>query len=261
MYSILYLLYISSVIASLTYSLGTLFYGSPIPITSFKRFGHKMILDAIYADIWVNLFFFIINIINQIQSSLGYSWSIFYLDIGMLNLQLIYTINAFKLWYVSLSALVSYIRFPTYLINVLGPLLQYISFLTDILFSLAIYLEFGIFIEGSYMTLIAIGVLLMSLPFRMGKGIGGYLIGFAIVFYIGFPYLPVLISGASPSVYNLVVHNLQLSLAEISLNFPILVYSFVILPIVYIGILMGFSFILGSFISGYLSRLPISIDI
>jgi len=262
MYSPFYILYLAMIVSSLTYTIGALFYGSPIPIYSFKRLGRKMITDAIYVAVWINIFDFVINLINQIQSILGANWNAFYLDMGFLQLQLIYNINGLKLLYAIISAVISYLRVPSFLANFIVPILDYISFLTDVLLILIFYTQLGIFIQNYYIILIAIGLLLMSFPFRMGRGIGSLLISSAIVFYIGYPLLPILISSSGGSQYqNILLQNLSLAVAEISGDIPLLIYAYIIVPIVYISILAGFSIVLENFLGGNIGKLPFPLEI
>ncbi|MEM3802577.1 MAG: hypothetical protein QW183_07080, partial [Saccharolobus sp.] len=252
MYSPLYILYLAMTIDSLTYSLGALLYGSPIPIYSIKRLGQKMITDAIQVAIWANLFYFIINLINQIQSYVGANWNVFYSVGYLLELQLSIYINAFKTLYTVLDTVISYFRLNIIFSPLILPLLQYATFLTDLAMLLSFYIDLGILIQSAYEIFISIGILLMALPFRIGKGIGSLLISSTIIFYIGLPILPLLILSAAPTNLNTLLSE-YFSLGEqiVIADIPLLVYAYIVLPVIYISILAGFSAILSSFLSGY----------
>jgi hypothetical protein len=128
---------------------------------------------------------------------------------------------------------------------------------TILTISYLVYQNVGIFI--------ALGILFLSLPFRIGRSIGGALIGFAVVFYIGLPYLPNFLTGLGVNVLNPPV--VSSNNANDILNFlateaiPFYVEGTVVLPVAYLTILSGLSIGLGSAISGYSSRLPIPIEI
>ncbi|WP_338599200.1 DNA import protein CedA [Sulfolobus tengchongensis] len=261
-YSPFEILYLAIVIDSLSYSLGAILYGSPIPVRAVKDMGYKMILNSLYVAVLSNIFGFIISLVNQLQTVLGVSWNVFYLDIGLLQVQMVTALNMAKIIYVVIATILYYSRISTILSSFITPILQYISFLTDLLILLNFYMNLGAFIQTSYMLLIAIGVLLMSLPFQMGKGIGSLLIAFTIVFYIGFPLLPILISSTSPlQSQNLIFQDIALQTEEFFGDIPALSYSFIIVPLTYIGVLAGFSIVLESFIGGYAGKLPIPIEI
>lgn len=262
MYSSFEILYLAIVIDSLSYTIGTLLYGSPIPVRGLKEMGHKMIVNSIYVAVLANIFGLLLSILSQLQKILGVNWSIFYLDIGLLQIQTSVAINMGKFLYGIIVLIFYYFKVPSQFYSLVTPLLQYISFLTDILILLNFYMDLGLFIHSSYMVLIAIGILLMALPFQMGKGIGAMLIAFTIVFYVGLPLLPILISNSSPlQNQNFVLQDIALQTEEFYAQIPALFYSFILIPLTYMGVLAGFSFILQSFIGGYIGKLPIPVEI
>lgn len=146
------------------------------------------------------------------------------------------------------------------------PLLQFSAFITDIILLIQFIIDLGIFIQNSYMLLIAIGVLLISLPFRMGKGIGGTLISSSMVFYVGLPYLPIFMqnmTGVYPQVQlqSITINELSTLVETIVGIIPSLIITFIIIPILYISILAGLSIGLGNTIGGTSGRLPFPLDL
>ncbi|ACP35551.1 conserved hypothetical protein [Sulfolobus islandicus L.S.2.15] len=262
-YSPFYILYIAMNIATLTYTIGSLFYGLPIPIYGLKKWGPRMMSDAIYAAVWINIYGVIIFAIGQIQSLLGVDWSSFFSSILQLQANMFSALIQVK----SIYYIITTEKISMALALLADPLLQFSSFITDIIFLLQFFIDLGEFIQQSYMILIAIGILLLSLPFRIGKGIGGTLISSAITFYIGLPYLPVFIQEMSST--SLAQIGSQLStitdvntlVATIAGIVPELVIIFIIIPMLYLSILAGISLGLGNAIGGSSGRVPFPLDL
>jgi len=260
-YSPFYILYIAINISALTYVLGSLFYGLPIPLYGLKKWGPKMMSDAIYAAVWINIYGFIISFLNQLQTMLGINWDYFYNLLVNLEVQLFYLMTTLKsIYYIVINAQLSAAA------TLFIPLLQFSAFITDIILLIQFIIDLGIFIQNSYMLLIAIGVLLISLPFRMGKGIGGTLISSSMVFYVGLPYLPIFMknmTGMYPQVQlqSITINELSTLVETIVGIIPSLIITFIIIPILYISILAGLSIGLGNTIGGTSGRLPFPLDL
>lgn len=260
-YSPFYILYIAINVASLTYVLGSLFYGFPIPIYGLKKWGPRMMSDAIYAGVWVNIYGFIITFINQIQGLLGIDWNTFYALLTNLEVQMFDDMTILKSMYYILTVTRASAAAP-----ILAPILQFSSFLSDIIFLTQFLIDLGIFIQATYMLLISIGILLLSLPFRMGKGIGGTLIASTMIFYVGLPYLPVFVNNIASLLPQVELQSLSVTelnyLTETIIGVvPSLIISYIILPIIYLSILAGLSLGLGNAIGGSSGKLPFPLDL
>ncbi|AOL15800.1 hypothetical protein BFU36_02610 [Sulfolobus sp. A20] len=258
-YSPFYILFLSMNIATLTYILGALFYGLPIPVYGVKKWGPRMISDAIYAGVWINIYGLIIVLANELQNLLGVNWSIFYTYLTNLEAQAFYLMFELKSIYYTLVNIKAAAAAPVFI-----PLLQFSSFISDIVFLLQFIIDIGEFVQNSFMILIAIGILLLSLPFRIGKGIGGSLISSSIVFYIGLPYLPIFMQNIySPptQLQYIPVSDLNVVIETIVGLVPSLVMAFIIIPIIYISILAGLSIGLGNAIGGSGGKIPFPIDL
>jgi len=261
-YSPFYILYIAMNIATLTYTIGSLFYGLPIPIYGLKKWGPRMMSDAIYAAVWINIYGVIIFAIGQIQSLLGVDWSSFFSSILQLQANMFSALIQVK----SIYYIITTEKISMALALLADPLLQFSSFITDIIFLLQFFIDLGEFIQQSYMILIAIGILLLSLPFRIGKGIGGTLISSQLPLY-RFAVLPVFIQEMSST--SLAQIGSQLStitdvntlVATIAGIVPELVIIFIIIPMLYLSILAGISLGLGNAIGGSSGRVPFPLDL
>ncbi|WP_338601049.1 DNA import protein CedA [Sulfolobus tengchongensis] len=262
-YSPFYILYIAINIAGLTYALGALFYGLPIPIYGLKKWGPKMMSDAIYAAVWINIYGAVISVIGKLQSLLGVSWTTFYSSILQLQVQMFNALIQIK----SVYYIITTVKISMALALLADPVLQFSSFVTDIIFLLQFFIDLGEFIQSTFMILIAIGILLLSLPFRIGKNIGGTLISSSIVFYIGLPYLPIFMQNMSSSTLSQMeaqlssIANLNTLIETVAGIVPELVIAFIIVPMLYLSILAGLSLGLGTAIGGSSGRMPFPLDL
>ncbi len=247
-------------LAVLTYFIGTLIMGLPIPVYGLKKWGPKLISDGIYSAVLVNLFELILYVSQEISSVLGASWVNFYQWIYQVIAQ---ELNIFFLVKVLYAA--AYASEDPALTALMSPLLFLFSLITGLLTTMETILIISYVVLNESGLFIAMGIMLMALPFRIGRSIGGALIGFAVVFYIGLPYLPNFLSGLGMNILTVTYSNTSntqdIVTQLITYIIPYYVESTVILPSAYITILSGLSIGLGSAISGYSSRLPIPIDI
>ncbi len=175
----------------LTYYLGVLIYSLPIPIYSLKKWGPMMIRDSILVFILLVSIDFIKKSITSIADLMGSSWTGFYtwndatLDfLAEQRLMLIVYYTAFR----ALKAIILYG-------DILGPLIRLVSYNIIFLYTIRFL---GYFFQTYWFPLIAMGIMLIALPFRIGRSAGAWLIAIAITFYIGLPLLPVFIQLATP---------------------------------------------------------------
>ncbi|AWR94373.1 DNA import protein CedA [Acidianus brierleyi] len=260
MFNSFYFLGIAFNLAILTYFIGVLLMGSPIPVYGIKKWGPKLISDGIYSAVLVNSFEAILYFSQQISNIIGSNWTSFYNWIYQVIAQELEIYTLIR----TLYATISISQDPAVSIF-LSPLTIFFSFLTGLIATMETILTISYLVNENVGIFIALGILFLSLPFRIGRSIGGALIGFAVVFYIGLPYLPNFLTGLGVNVLNPPAVNSN-SASDI-LNFlateaiPFYVEGTVVLPAAYLTILAGLSIGLGSAISGYSSRLPIPIEI
>jgi hypothetical protein len=175
----------------LTYYMGVLIYSLPIPIYSLKKWGPMMIRDSILVFILLVSLDFLRKSITNIASLIGSNWTGFYswndatLEfLAEQRLMLIMYYTAFR----ALKAIILYG-------DILGPLIRLVSYNIIFLYSIRFL---GYFFQTYWFTLIAMGIMLIALPFRIGRSAGAWLIAIAVTFYIGLPLLPVFIQLATP---------------------------------------------------------------
>ncbi|MEM0453539.1 MAG: carboxypeptidase-like regulatory domain-containing protein [Sulfolobales archaeon] len=189
------LLLIAFDLAILTYNLGVVLYSLPIPLKSVKRWGTNLIIDGISTSILISSFTLILGLANLLQSLLNADWNAYFTWVGS---RIAMVFSAFSaLTYIS-GLIKSYTSILSSPINIV------LGYLSAAFSALRLLAFLGSFILNYYRYLIVLGVLLYSLPMRIGKNAGAYLIAMSLVFYIGLPLMPAF------------VENFQASLSDIS---------------------------------------------
>jgi hypothetical protein len=200
------LLIIGYKLSLLTFSIGTLIYALPVPWRGLKIWGPRLVWDSISAFIFLSIYYVLLEISNKIPMLLGGSWA--YLISWMKSL-IAFTLSLKEIVIIAYTAA-----------KALGPLKMLSSLLWPIdrlsnvlwIFLASVY-GLSIFIKSYCFVLLALGIVLYAIPFRLGRSAGSWLIAFALVFNAGLPLLPNFVSsfyqtgqkGVSPIVnYGLV---------------------------------------------------------
>ncbi len=169
----------------LTYYLGVLVYALPIPWYGVKKWAPLLIVDGIFSAILVFGFNLIIQAVNYIFSILGLSWNNLMLWLNT-TISSVFILIFFIQLLGSMLSKLSFGLIP----NFLGPLYSILSYSLTSLFLIQFI---SLIIRLHYTKLIALGVMLFAIPFRIARTAGAILISFSIVFYIGLPLLPIFI--------------------------------------------------------------------
>ncbi len=178
-------------LAVLSYYLGVLIYALPIPWYGIKRWGPLLIIDGIFSAILIFSFNILIQAVNYIFSTLNLSW------------------NDFIAW---TNAVISSIFSLMFFIQLVGNMLTRLSLgfipnffrplyslLSYSLTSLLLIQLIAMIIRLHYTKLIALGIALFAVPFRIARTAGAILISFSIVFYLGLPLLPLFVQSFAQS--------------------------------------------------------------
>ena len=269
MFSETELLLIAQSLSILTYMLGVVVYALPIPVSGLKRWAPRLVSDGIYALILVTIYNIIVSVTDQLQVELTGSWNS-YIDWINNTMSTITTIYQYILLIIGALSTIPYAGtliqavFPTWVVgSVLSGTLSFLSTLELI----------SLFIYNNYRILIALGITLFALPFRIGRAIGASLIASSVVFYIGLPYMPTFLLnlGLSPvNPHNIYVPPDQQITNTTVINTFQLIYQYVVPsvigyvifgPLIYLSILAGLSVGLANMIAGYGGRLPFPLDV
>ncbi|ARM75951.1 DNA import protein CedA [Acidianus manzaensis] len=253
------ILLLSSSLASLTYFLGTLIMALPIPLYGIKKWGTRLITDGIYSAIWINIYGTIISVMQYINSLLGVSWSYYYQWIYAVLVEEVDLYAIIRTVYVAAS-----ISQDPALTVFLAPLSFIFSFLTGLITTTETLLVISNVVYEYAPVFVVLGILFLSIPFRIGRSVGGSLIAFGVVFYSALPYLPQFLTSLGINILNISVSGNDITNTVnflITQAIPLLVEGTLVFPIAYLIILSGITIGLGSAITGYSSRMPIPIEI
>jgi len=222
---VIYLLLISSALGILTYVLGALIYALPIPIRGLKRWAPLLISDGILVFTLSMTFSLILWLMDYVYSVIGVSRESLVKDIILIAK----SISRLYMSLMLLKKLISLVS-SSYLLGKLGGnviavlfsllglawplqsvLLQPMLDLILGMLRLGVYLWTSLYILSKFGELlsplmIAIGIVMLALPFRVGRLAGANLIGFSISAYVVTPLvipLVQLIISYNPSLLHL----------------------------------------------------------
>ena len=280
---LIYVMYLSS----LTYFLGVLFYALPIPVEGVKRWAPTLIKDSIYSLVWLSIYNDVINLANYILHKIlnlswtGYFGSIYLMSTGVtaqfVALEIIKSITmpvtsimSFFLKSSSTTTATTTSNGISSLVSSLtGNSLNILIHQTQtIMMSLYFIIILSDVIYYGMPWLLSLGVLLMSLPFRIGRSVGATLISTVLVFYIGLPGMASLMNfiylqgfgafGISILIFTLasIVFS-SAGLTNILLVLPIEYVSFVVAPMAYITTLIIISLGLDRVIAESANQFPL----
>ncbi len=177
------LLTIAFYLSVLTYYLGVLFYMLPIPFYGVKKWAPQLMIDGVFSAILVFSYQFLVWLIDYLGSILGADWNYYnnWLagEIGSL-ISLMLTLKAIG---ISLSS----IGLQFLANGLVSPLL---SSLTYILLFIMVYTSIASILTILAPTLIALGILLHSIPFRLTRSSGATIIAIVIIFSTAAPLMP-----------------------------------------------------------------------
>ena len=180
----------------LTFYIGALIYALPIPLSGVKRWGPRLLADAVYTMSLTVFFSSIFSFVTNVMKLLGASWNLLFAYISS------------QVMFKTIAVVV--LAQTSYMINKIIPGISALIklIMSKILFSLYISLlvfSLASIIKNLCILLASIGIALMSIPFRIGRYAGAFLLSFSIVFYVGLPLLPHFIAlaiSASSSTNN-----------------------------------------------------------
>jgi hypothetical protein len=191
-----YVLLVAYELVMLTFSLGVLILALPIPLRGVKSWSTRMIADSIAAFILLLLYTTIIEISDSLPSLLGWTWEAFYSWYS----NALGVVIALKALIASLIAAAKAFYMSQLVSSLIGPVDRLVSLM---LLGLVSIWTLASIVRATYQYLIALGIALYSLPFRLGKSAGAWLIAFAAVFNAGLPLLPAFLQqavGNQPSI-------------------------------------------------------------
>lgn len=181
-------------LAVLTFYTGVLIYALPIPWRGVKSWAPRLIADSLFAVVLLGVYTLLLDVSDELPGYVGGSWVFlkvwfdeainFVISLKALIISLYTIAKAYGMGWI-----VSIIFWP---INRIADLAVVV---------LAAVGGLSWLVQNFRDALVALGIALYSIPFRVGRSAGAWLIAFTLVFYAGLPALPAFATwlGKAPS--------------------------------------------------------------
>ncbi len=181
----------------LSYCLGALLRAIPLPFFHLKRLGRTLMVDGVFAAILVFSYQTLITLIDYLSYILGVNWAIFTGWVTERSSLLFLLLAAFK----AIGIIMGKTGLGAIISSILSPI---VSSITTSLTTILTVLVVALVLRVAAGFLIALGVLMCSIPFRLARSAGAMIIAVTMVFSIGLPLMPQFIatvtSGAITSI-------------------------------------------------------------
>ncbi len=170
-------------LAFLTFYTGVLIYALPIPWRGLKSWAPRLIGDSLFAVVLISSYLVLVKSTDYLLGILGGSWDAFW---SWVSSALAFVTTA-KTLVISLLAAAKSVNASWILSSITWPIDRVINLVIIVVATLS---GLGWLVTTYRDLFIALGIVLMSIPLRIGRGAGAWLIAFSIVFYVGLPLLP-----------------------------------------------------------------------
>ncbi|MDM7275657.1 MAG: hypothetical protein P3X22_006025 [Thermoprotei archaeon] len=170
-------------LAILTFYLGVLVYALPLPLRSIKKWAPELLSDGVQA-LFIALIYGTLYVASlNLAGLLGGSWTL--LDVWIKKS--VGVIVNIKMFLAALGAVPVISKISGIAYAVAGPLDRAATLALLFMVTLSGIIE----LVTSYgLALLALGVALYAIPFKLAKSAGAWLIAFILVFNVGLPLLP-----------------------------------------------------------------------
>jgi hypothetical protein len=181
------ILSIAFYLSVLSYCLGVLLRALPLPFFTVKRLGKTLIVDSVFSATLVFLYQTLTAIVDYLGRILGADWTSFSMWVSERSTILLLLLTAFK----AIGVLASRVGLGAVFSGILSSITNLIT--TSLTTLLTVWV-LSLMLKAASGFLIAVGVLLISIPFRLARGAGAMIIAVTMVFSIGMPLMPHFIS-------------------------------------------------------------------
>ncbi|GEM_PF-774793 len=170
-------------LSALSYYIGTLLYMLPVPFYGVKKWAPTLMVDGIFSAILVFAYTILLALIDYLGGLVGSDWSSFYTWLGIKTGIVVTLMSILRILAASIPASNAKIVID----SLLSPM---ISALTYVAMTLLTITLISIVITSYGARLLALGILLHSVPFRLTRSSGAMMISIVMVFSIGLPIMP-----------------------------------------------------------------------
>ena len=189
------LLTLAVALASLTYALGALILGLPIPYRPLKRWGPRLMADAVATMIIVSSLGILLWLSDKVMEIIGVTWGNFYdwMTVRFTVLLAVYGVLQYVSTLLRSSGL-----------DVLIPIVSgTVSAVSAALTGLRLIFFVALALQRLRYYFVVLGSVFYSIPFRIGRSVGATMISIGLVAYIAMPALPLFVEAFSPDVPGL----------------------------------------------------------
>lgn len=196
-------------LAILTFYTGVLIYALPIPWRGVKSWAPRLIADSIFAVILLGAYTLLLDVSEEVPGYVGGSWVFLkvWFD-GAVNF-----VMSLKALIISLYAIARAYDMGWVVSIVFWPINKIADLAVIVLAAVG---GLSWLVQNFRDALVALGIALYSVPFRIGRSAGAWLIAFTLVFYAGLPALPAFATWLGKAPDPEVEGGLGLAIARVS---------------------------------------------
>jgi len=177
-------------LSTLSYYLGVLLKAIPIPVYGLKKLANTLIIDGVYSAVLAFSFRIILWIVEYFSILLGVDWESYTGWVLTRFNELLAMIGFLKI----LGSVLSRSGLSFISTGLVSPLA---SHLTTVSTTIIVLYTASMVINRLKETLIALGIMLHAVPFRLTRSVGAVVISVSIVFSIAAPLMPVFVEKVS----------------------------------------------------------------
>jgi len=181
-------------LSTLSYYTGVLIKALPLPLYGLKKLGNTLMIDGVYSAVLAFSFRAVLGLLDYLAAMLGVDWPLYTSWVLVRLNELLALMGVLKI----LGAILSRTGLSFVSTGLISPLT---SQLTAVSTTIIILYATSTVLSRLRETLIAMGIMLHAVPFRLTRSVGAVLISLPIVFSIGAPLMPAFIetiSGNTP---------------------------------------------------------------
>ncbi|ADG91114.1 hypothetical protein [Thermosphaera aggregans] len=186
-------------LSTLSYYTGVLLKALPIPVYGLKKLANTLMLDGVYSATLAFSFRILLWLVEYFSVLLGVDWESYTAWVLTRLNELLAMIGFLKI----LGSFLSRSGLSFISTGVVSPLA---SHLTTVSTTIIVVYTASMLVSRLREGLIALGIMLHAVPFRLTRSVGAVLISVSIVFSIGAPLMPVFVEtvskGTPPIPYN-----------------------------------------------------------
>jgi hypothetical protein len=204
------LLELAFYLSVLSYVTGLLLKALPLPFLLVKKIGRSLVSDGLFSAMLVFSYRVLLELIDYIGGLLGSNWAIY-------TAWILDKIQALLILLVLLKTIGFALSKAGFSFLAGGFLSQLTSLISTSLTTLIISTYISTMLYAGAPVLIALGLVLHAVPFRLTRSVGATLIAIVIVFSIGIPLMPAFINTFSSLVGYAVITRGDVCTGEIKI--------------------------------------------